>query len=124
MSVFGSMVRHVDLNNPALNIALGHIVGTQDSAGLVMSDFPIFNWFFVPAGGYVFGEMLTRIKDKDRFYKIVTPIPLILYTVFCVLEYIFSFGQMDSGATLVESPLDLLKRRINSLSPRTCFGVY
>ena len=103
MSIFGSLVRHVDLNNPVLNIALGHIIGTQDSVGLVMSDFPIFNWFFVPACGYVFGELLTRMKDKDRFYRIFTPIPLILYTTFCIVEYVFSFGQMDSGATLVES---------------------
>lgn len=103
MTIPGTILRHTDLNNPFLNIALGHFIGTEDAAGLVMSDFPILNWFFVPACGFVFGRLLTRIKDKKSFYKTITPVPLILTTAFFVLEVIFEFGQMDSGATLVES---------------------
>lgn len=103
MMIPGNFLRHTDLNNPVLNIALGHFIGTQDAAGLVMSDFPVLNWFFVPAMGFVFGRLITRIKDKKKFYGITAPILLIPTVAFFVLEYIFEFGQMDSGATLVES---------------------
>ena len=103
MTIPGTILRHTDLNSPVLNIALGHFIGTEEASGLVMSDFPILNWFFVPACGFVFGRLLTKVKDKKKFYKTITPIPLILTTAFFVLEVVFEFGQMDSGATLVES---------------------
>ena len=103
MSIAGSFIRHRDLGYPALNIALGHFMGTEDAAGLVMTDFPLLNWFFVPVAGYLFGRLLLRIKDKGRFYKIVSPLPLAAYAVFCVLEVVFEFGQMDSGPTLLYS---------------------
>jgi len=103
MTIPGTLLRHTDLNNPVLNIALSHFIGTQDAAGLVMSDFPVLNWFFVPASGYLFGKMLIRLKEKKKFYGVITPVLLIPTVAFFVLEYIFEFGQMDSGATLVES---------------------
>lgn len=104
MSVCGSLIRHHDTGSEVLNIALSHFVGTEDTAGLyVMSDFPILNWFIVPVCGYLFGKLLMHVKDKDRFYKIVFPLPLIVSVSFFVIEYIFEFGQMASGETLLFS---------------------
>ena len=104
MSVCGSLIRHHDTGSIILNIALGHFIGTEDTAGLyVMSDFPLLNWFILPVLGYMFGKLLTRVRNKDRFYLSVSPIPLILSVSFFVIEYIFSFGQMDSGDTLLFS---------------------
>lgn len=104
MSVAGSFIRHFDTGNNALNIALGHFIGTEDAAGLyVMSDFPLLNWFMVPLCGYLFGKVLLRIKDKGSFYKIIFPIPLIASVIFFVIEYQFGFGQMASGETLLFS---------------------
>ena len=102
MSVCGSLIRHFDTGNVVLNIALGHFMGTEDTAGLyVMSDFPLLNWFIVPVCGYVFGKALLHLKDKDTFYKIVTPVPFVLYIAFCVIEYVLEFGQMGTGDTLL-----------------------
>lgn len=104
MSVCGSLIRHFDTGSVVANIALGHFIGTEDTAGLyVMSDFPLLNWFFVPVCGYVFGKLLMRINDKDRFYATVFPIPLIVSVAFFVIEYVFEFGQMGSGETLLYS---------------------
>lgn len=103
MSVTGSFIRHKDLGNPVLNIMLGHLMGTEDKAQLVMTDFPLLNWFIVPVMGYVFGKLLMRIKDKAKFYRIIAPVPLLTAVVFFVLEYVFEFGQMDSGPTLLYS---------------------
>ena len=44
-----------------------------------------------------------RINDKDRFYATVFPIPLIVSVAFFVIEYVFEFGQMGSGETLLYS---------------------
>lgn len=103
MSVAGSFIRHKDLGNPVLNIMLGHFMGTEDKAQLVMTDFPLLNWFIIPVMGYVFGKILMRVKDKPGFYRIVAPVPLLTAVVFFVLECVFEFGQMDSGPTLLYS---------------------
>ncbi len=103
MSVTGSFIRHKDLGNPVLNIMLGHFMGTEDKAQLVMTDFPLLNWFIIPVMGYVFGKILMRVKDKTGFYRIVAPVPLLTAVVFFVLECVFEFGQMDSGPTLLYS---------------------
>ena len=104
MSIIGSLIRHVDLGNAALNIALGHIIGTQDAAAeYVMSDFPIMNWFLLPVVGYLFGGILIRVKDKAAFYKIISPIPFVAYIVFFIIEYIYGIGQNGVGDTLLAS---------------------
>lgn len=104
MSVAGSFIRHFDTGNNAANIALGHFIGTEDSAGLyVMSDFPLLNWFIVPLCGYLFGKLLLYINDKKSFYLRLFPIPLIASVAFFVIEYKFEFGQMASGETLLFS---------------------
>jgi len=103
MSLFGSLVRHVDFNNSALNIIMGHIIGTEEASDMVMSDFPLMNWFLVPAVGYIFGKYLIRLKDKKTFYSIITPIPFVVCTAFFIVEYKLEFGQMAVRDTLVQS---------------------
>ena len=103
MSVIGSLVRHVDMGVPALNIALGHFIGTQDAAELVMSDFPLINWFMLPVMGYIFGKFLIRMKDKATFYKILSPIPFVAYIIFFILEYVYGIGQNKVEPTVLAS---------------------
>ncbi len=43
LSVTGSLIRGVDFQNDALNIILGWMIGTENEAGLVISDFPLLN---------------------------------------------------------------------------------
>ncbi len=104
MSVAGSLIRHFDTGSTALNIALGHVIGTEDTAGLyVMSDFPLLNWFIVPLCGYFFGKILIKVEDKGAFYARISPIPLVASTAFFIIEYFYGFGQMNSGRTLLYS---------------------
>ena len=103
MSIFGSLVRHVDFGITPLNIALGHFIGTQEDNGFVMSDFPLMNWFILPVCGYLFGKVLLHLKDKVTFYKIVSPVIIIAYTIFFVWECMHDIGQVGKGATLVDS---------------------
>lgn len=87
---------------PAVNVALGHIIGTEEPNGFVLSDFPIMNWFMVPVAGYIFGKVLLRVKDKKKFYLPVMPILAVLYWVYFAVESRLHFGKMAGGATLVE----------------------
>ncbi len=68
MSLLGTWLRGWDLGNPLGNIFMGYVIGTEDAAGLVVSDFPVMNWLMVPVSGYLFGKRLRHVKDKKRFY--------------------------------------------------------
>ena len=96
-SLIGWGLNDVDLGNNASNVILGHFIGTEDTAGLVVSDFPLLNWLIVPVAGYVFGKLLRRVRDKDAFYRRVSPIPLVLSVLFLVLEYFIGIGMNRPG---------------------------
>lgn len=68
-SLFGTALRGADFGSPALNVFLGYFIGTTDTAGLVISDFPLLNWFIVPVCGYLFGKKLLYVKNKAVFYR-------------------------------------------------------
>ena len=102
MSLVGWCFRHVDFGIPVLNIIMGHIIGTQDPQGLTLSDFPILNWFLVPVAGYIFGNILIRVRDKKKFYLPVMPILAVVYWVYFAIESRLHFGKMAGGATIVE----------------------
>ncbi|MBD5139790.1 MAG: acyltransferase [Ruminococcus sp.] len=72
MSAVGTFLKGVDAGSPAGNIFLGYLIGTEDSAGAVFSDFPLLNWLIVPVSGYVFGGLLLHVKNKDLFYGILS----------------------------------------------------
>ena len=96
-SLIGWGLNDTDLGSIAANIIFGHLIGTEDAAGLVISDFPLLNWLLVPAAGYVFGKLLLRVRDKDTFYRNIFPLPLILSSAFLTVEYFFEFGMNRPG---------------------------
>lgn len=96
-SLIGWGFNDVDLQSNAANLALGHFIGTEDAAGLVVSDFPLLNWLIVPVAGFVFGNVLRRVRDKDAFYRRIFPIPLVLSVVFLVIEYFVGIGMNRPG---------------------------
>ena len=102
MSLIGWCFRHVNLGNPVLNIVMGHIIGTEDPRGVVLSDFPILNWFLVPVAGYIFGNILIRVKNKDKLYLPVMPVLAVIYWVYFAIEARLHFGKMAGGRTIVE----------------------
>lgn len=68
MCALGTLLNGIDAGNPLGNIFLGYLIGTEDAAGMVLSDFPVLNWMLFPVCGYAFGHVLKRVKNKDLFY--------------------------------------------------------
>ena len=84
------------LDNMTLNVILGHFIGIDNGAELVVSDFPVFIWFLMYAGGLVFGTYLKNwtVEQKVKFYKTVSFPCFIVTTVIYVIEYKKGFGMM------------------------------
>lgn len=68
LSLVGTRLNGIDMGTPAGNIFMGYFIGTEDAAGMVVSDFPVMNWLLVPVSGYLFGKRLRHVKNKRRFY--------------------------------------------------------
>lgn len=95
-SIIGTLVRGTDLGNDVLNIICGWFFGTVNEADCIISDFPLLNWLIIPVCGYIFGWVLQRVKDKNRFYLLVSPIMLVIagvYLYFGISNEIGMFGE-------------------------------
>lgn len=95
LSVGGTLLGDVDLGFDALNIAGGWLLPTVNAAGLVKSDFPLLNWLIVPVCGYLFGDLIRRVKEKKRFYLCFSPALLVftaVYFFFGIRNKIGMFG--------------------------------
>ncbi|MBQ6380689.1 MAG: DUF1624 domain-containing protein [Clostridia bacterium] len=96
MSVVGTFLRNTDCGSPVLNVILGHVIGTETAAGdpYIYSDFPLLIWFIFYAFGFLFGHFYRHIKDKDAFYKTVSPFCIIIALAFCLWEGFGGFGMV------------------------------
>ncbi len=96
MSITGSFLTGIDVKNPLGNIFLGYVIGTEDAAGLVVSDFPMLNWLIFPVMGYLFGNILSRVKDKKTFYSVISipsSIITVIYFAFGLTNRLGMFGE-------------------------------
>ena len=96
MSLIGTLFRSVDLHNTVLNVIAGHFIGIETVSGdpYIYSDFPVIIWFIFYAFGYLFGYYYRRLKDKNKFYLIVSPVCIVISVLFCVWEIRGGFGMM------------------------------
>ncbi len=96
MSLAGNFVRNVDFHSIPLNIIFGHFIGVEDKSEetFIFSDFPLIIWFLFYAFGYFLGKYYTHLKDKNKFYAIVSPICIIVSVVFIIWEIHGGFGMM------------------------------
>ena len=97
LCALGTLFNGVDVGNPLGNIFLGYIVGTEDAAGLVVSDFPIFNWLIFPVFGYVFGHVLRRVQNKNLFYLTFSLPSLIIAIVYFIFGIYLETGMFGEG---------------------------
>ena len=72
-SVVGQILNGLSTGSMIGDFAVGYIWHSHDTAY-----FPFLNWFIVLLMGYSLGYMWLRLKDKDRFFKLVTPISLVI----------------------------------------------
>ena len=93
LSVIGQLLQGVSTGSTFGDYAVGFLWYSYDAAY-----FPLLNWLVVPIIGYTFGHAWLRLRDKDTFFKLVTPISWIitvLYFLSMVLVgewYYFSGG--------------------------------
>ena len=97
LSVISTAVGDFDVHNALGNILLGHLVGTEDAAGLVISDFPLARWLIVPVSGYVFGHYLIRAKNKKKFYAMISPVSALIAAVYFPIGIHHKWGMFGDG---------------------------
>ena len=92
-----NLIGDIDTGSGAGNIFLGYFIGTTDAEEMVISDYPLLTWLIIPVCGYAFGKVLIRVKNKDRFYGILT-IPMLVIPALCypILNY-YEMGVFDYG---------------------------
>ena len=92
-SVIGQILTGVSTESMIGDFAVGYIWHSHDTAY-----FPFLNWFIVLLMGYSLGYMWLRLKDKENFFKLVTPISLVIGIAYYALMvflgkwYYFSGG--------------------------------
>jgi len=69
LSLIVSYPPDITLQNMYLNQLLGNFIETVGQN--IVSCFPFFNWFIIPAAGMLFGSDLIRCNDKDELYKLI-----------------------------------------------------
>ena len=97
MCGLGTLFNGVDVGSPLGNIFLGYIIGTEDAAGMVLSDFPILNWMMFPVCGYIFGCILKHVKDKKLFYLMVSLPAIIIAAIYFTLGIYLERGMFGEG---------------------------
>ncbi len=96
-SLAGWALIGIDLKSPVLNTLFGYFIPTEDAAGMVISDFPILNWLIFVIVGYIFGYYLRRLKDKASFYKIVSPLCLLVCLIYFPIAMHYEIGTFGPG---------------------------
>lgn len=96
-SLLGTCLKGADMGTPLRNIFLGYLIGTEDPAGMVVSDFPLLNWMIVPVSGYVFGTYLLRVKNKKRFYRRVSAVGLVITAFYFPVGISSRWGMFAEG---------------------------
>ena len=95
--ILGYGANDIDTGNYVLNMILGFFIPTEDHTRTIFSDFPLLNWIFIPICGYVFGSLLLKMKHKDKFYAIVSPICLISSIVYFYFGIKYEHGMFGEG---------------------------
>ena len=101
--VIGSIFRDFSTDNTELDILLGFLILTHGNVF-----FPFLNWFIIPVSGYAFGKIWLRCRDKETFYRIITPISWILALLYLIfsrgyhyLDYYYALGPVEALFALI-----------------------
>lgn len=97
MSVLGTVLNGADVGTPLGNIFLGYLIGTEDAAGKVFSDFPLLNWLIIPVSGYVFGEQLHYVKNKKLFYGLLSMTGILVCVLYLPFGIRYRWGMFGEG---------------------------
>ena len=97
LSCVGTLLNGTDVGSPAGNILLGHLIGTEDAAGMVFSDFPLLNWLLFPVSGYVFGQYYLRTPQPRRLYAVLSALGAAAVVIYFPLGISRGWGMFGEG---------------------------
>lgn len=102
LSVAGQLLQGVITGSVVIDRVLGFFWNTNPTAF-----FPFFNWFIVPVIGYALGKIWLRMTDKAAFFRIVTPLSLVITVAYyaamvLVGEWYFFSGGDYCGIGLID----------------------
>jgi len=97
LSLIATLIEGIDVGSPLGNILLGYLIGTEDAAGMVCSYFPVAHWLVVVVCGFWFGKRLRRMQDKALFYRIVSPVCLVITVVYFAVGIHNELGMFGEG---------------------------
>jgi len=96
MSVIGSFVRFISTGNFVTEELLGLFIGTRNSyMEEYMSAFPLFNWFIIVMYGYLYGKLLRRCRDIEKYYAISFPVSGVILAVYMLIAIPNRLGMMN-----------------------------
>ena len=97
MSCLGTFLNGTDVGTPVGNVLLGHLIGTEDAAGMVFSDFPLLNWLLFPVSGYVFGQCYMRVRDRRKFYAVLSGVCFVVVLIYFPIGIMNGWGMFGEG---------------------------
>jgi uncharacterized membrane protein len=77
LSVVGQLLRGVSTGSSVGDFAVGYLWHSHDA-----SYFPLLNWLIAPVIGYALGHAWLRLRDKETFFRIVTPISWVILALY------------------------------------------
>lgn len=103
-------VPRIYTDNDILGYTIGYIfpIGQTTIAGGAVEEnlivcFPLMSWFSVVAFGYIFGLIIRKVKNLDRFYLYAALIGIVLLVPILTTEVVFGYGEMNKNATELET---------------------
>ena len=101
--IIGSIFIDFSTESTELDILLGFFILTH---GRVF--FPFLNWFIIPVSGYLFGQIWLRCRDKETFYRTITPVSWILALLYLAfsrgyhyLDYYYALRPVEALFALI-----------------------
>lgn len=98
LSIVGSFVRLISFENMLLGEGVGLFIGAYDAYGTDnIGCFPIFNWFIIVVGGFLYGKLLMRCKNVHKYYSIALPISAVIIGVYLAIAIPNKLGMMNGN---------------------------
>jgi len=98
MSIAANFIRLIDFKTMYLNQTIGLFIGTFNHAEDMEWDcsaFPLLTWFIFVIFGYLFGKLIRRCTNTDKFYAITLPISGVILVTYLVIAISNGLGMLS-----------------------------
>ena len=91
-SVIGQLLQGVSTGSYIGDIVAGFLWNSNEYAY-----FPLLNWLIFPVCGYAFSGIWQRLQDKEKFFRIVTPVSWVISIVYFASMAFFGEYYLSGG---------------------------